>query len=402
MNVGVRYIHRRMPRILEDIGTARWSPTISACPVSTASSTSSPMWTTTRRSPRSRGCRQRTSRIRSITTMPSNSRRTSGCRTTGRFSRRTAGRGFGATSKVSTATTTASRIRRSARCSTSRPTTHLTHRIGVPRFGYKGDIRYLGAAGAGPLPNDRHAPDQGLRHLQPAGWAERRRGHQPQFRCTPLTALAANPNYHSPGEIPMTATRRGHADCRRLPEADAIRGRTINAHVDYAFGTSVRRVVLLMDVFNLGNLQRVTATTTTSNIRHSARIIRTSGRWATRLRGSAIRRRSRFASAHGSSSRFASGGPCQARQPVIPFSGAAHVGPAFSFWGVPHGDASGCRPRSDAHSRNQRRRFSAAGRRHQSQQRLGALPARRRSSSATNSSPRPPTNSRSPSSSIHF
>ena len=32
----------------------------------------------------------------------------------------------------------------------------------------------------------------------------------------------------------------------------------LNAHVDYAFGTGVRRTVLLMDVFNLGNLQRVT------------------------------------------------------------------------------------------------------------------------------------------------
>ena len=32
----------------------------------------------------------------------------------------------------------------------------------------------------------------------------------------------------------------------------------INAHVDYAFGGSLRRVVLLMDVFNLGNLQHVT------------------------------------------------------------------------------------------------------------------------------------------------
>jgi hypothetical protein len=33
---------------------------------------------------------------------------------------------------------------------------------------------------------------------------------------------------------------------------------SINAHVDYAFGGNLRRVVLLLDVFNLGNLQRVT------------------------------------------------------------------------------------------------------------------------------------------------
>src|SRR5258705_8618706 len=32
----------------------------------------------------------------------------------------------------------------------------------------------------------------------------------------------------------------------------------VNAHVDYAFGGR-RRIVLLFDVFNLGNLQRVTS-----------------------------------------------------------------------------------------------------------------------------------------------
>jgi hypothetical protein len=74
---------------------------------------------------------------------------------------------------------------------------------------------------------------------------------------SPLTSMAANPNYASTGEIPMTPRGAG------FQTVDGFKKRTpmeasINAHVDYAFGGSVRRVVLLMDVFNLGNLQRVT------------------------------------------------------------------------------------------------------------------------------------------------
>jgi hypothetical protein len=72
----------------------------------------------------------------------------------------------------------------------------------------------------------------------------------------PLTAMAANPNYQSPGEIPMTPRGAG------MQTMDGFRKRTpteaaINFHADYAFGGSIRRVVLLADIFNLGNLQRV-------------------------------------------------------------------------------------------------------------------------------------------------
>jgi outer membrane receptor protein involved in Fe transport len=128
--------------------------------------------------------------------------------------------------------------------------------IGVPQFGYRGDIRYLGQLGAGPLPNDRRhqAKVYGTYNL-PVGLnlgagINLGSGY-------PLTQMAANPNYASPGEIPMTPRGAG------FQTVDGFKKRTpmeaaINAHVDYAFGKSVRRVVLLMDVFNLGNLQRVT------------------------------------------------------------------------------------------------------------------------------------------------
>jgi hypothetical protein len=127
--------------------------------------------------------------------------------------------------------------------------------IGVPQFGYQGDIRFLGRLGAGLLPNDRtHQVKVYGTYNLPVGL---------NFGAginlssgQPLTALAANPNYGSPGEIPMTVRGAG------MQTVDGFKKRTpmeaaVNAHVDYAFG-GLRRVVLLLDVFNLGNLQRVT------------------------------------------------------------------------------------------------------------------------------------------------
>jgi hypothetical protein len=128
--------------------------------------------------------------------------------------------------------------------------------IGVPRFGYKGDIRYLGKLGAGLLPNDRtHQVKVYGTYNLPAGL--NLGGGINLGSGAPLTPMAANPNYASPGEIPMTPRGAG------FQTVDGFKKRTpmeaaINAHVDYAFGGSLRRVVLLMDVFNIGNLQRVT------------------------------------------------------------------------------------------------------------------------------------------------
>jgi len=136
------------------------------------------------------------------------------------------------------------------------PTDDISYtQIGVPQFGYRGDIRFLGAAGAGLLPNDRTHQGKiyGTYNL-PVGL---NLGVGINLSSgTPLTALAANPNYASPGEIPMTARGAG------MQTVDGFKKRTpfeaaINGHVDYAFGTGAHRVVLLADVFNIGNLQRV-------------------------------------------------------------------------------------------------------------------------------------------------
>jgi hypothetical protein len=126
--------------------------------------------------------------------------------------------------------------------------------IGGPQFGYLGDIRFLGKLGAGLLPNDRtHQVKVYGTYNLPVGLNVGAGVNLGSGQ--PLTQLAANPNYDSPGEIPMTKRGAG------FQTVDGFKKRTpfeaaINAHVDYAFGTLGRRLVLLADFFNLGNLHR--------------------------------------------------------------------------------------------------------------------------------------------------
>jgi outer membrane receptor protein involved in Fe transport len=126
--------------------------------------------------------------------------------------------------------------------------------IGVPRFGFKGDIRFLGERGHGPLPNDR--PHQfkvfgnrmmgdlnlGMGLVLGSG--------------RPLTAMAANPDYVSAGEIPEGPRGSG------VRTVDGFKERTpfetdFDLHADYSLRMGERRVVVLADVFNLFNMRRV-------------------------------------------------------------------------------------------------------------------------------------------------
>jgi outer membrane receptor protein involved in Fe transport len=123
-------------------------------------------------------------------------------------------------------------------------------------LGFRGDIRFLGAAGAGPLPNDRrhqlkvfgnYAFNMGLNLGLGLNVASGR----------PLTALAANPVYESPGEIPETPRGDG------FQTEDGFRTRTkptaqVDLHADYRFPVGGRHLVLLGDVFNLFNTRTVT------------------------------------------------------------------------------------------------------------------------------------------------
>lgn len=127
--------------------------------------------------------------------------------------------------------------------------------LGQQEFGFRGDIRYLGAAGVGPLPNDRpHQAKVFGNYLTPIGVNV---GIGMQLSSgQPLTALAANPVYRSPGEIPETPRGDG------FQTDDGFQTRTpvefeFDLHGDYNLNIGGRQLTLLADVFNLFDQQRV-------------------------------------------------------------------------------------------------------------------------------------------------
>jgi len=130
--------------------------------------------------------------------------------------------------------------------------------IGGQRFGYRGDIRYLGKLGEGPLPLDR--PHQWKVFGSYAFPIALNLGVGASFSSgKPLTPLAANPNpnYQGGGEIPEGPRGSG------FQTADGFRTRTpfladVNVHADWTLGTGGgRKLTLIGDVFNLFNLQTV-------------------------------------------------------------------------------------------------------------------------------------------------
>ena len=73
--------------------------------------------------------------------------------------------------------------------------------IGVPQFGYRGDVRFLGALGEGPLPLDRpHQAKVYGNYEFPFALNVGAGCHSSSGK--PLTALAAHPVYGNSGEIP--------------------------------------------------------------------------------------------------------------------------------------------------------------------------------------------------------
>lgn len=127
--------------------------------------------------------------------------------------------------------------------------------IGVPQFGYRGDVRFLGALGQGPLPLDR--PHQVKLFASYALKVPLNVGAGVTFSSgKPLTPLAAHPVYGSSGEIPEGPRGSG------FETIDGFKTRTpflysTAVHADYAlpFGGG-QRAVLVADVFNLFNAQR--------------------------------------------------------------------------------------------------------------------------------------------------
>jgi hypothetical protein len=124
--------------------------------------------------------------------------------------------------------------------------------IGAPLFGFRGDIRYLGELGAGPLPLDRrHAWKAYGNYVTPVG-LNLGIGFN-AFSGTPLTPFAANPVYDSDGEIPEAPRGSG------IQTVDGFRDRTpwltgVDLHADYGVPMGGnRRALLIGDVFNVFN-----------------------------------------------------------------------------------------------------------------------------------------------------
>jgi hypothetical protein len=134
------------------------------------------------------------------------------------------------------------------------PTNDPTYVALGRQFGFRGDIRFLGAAGAGPLPLDRrHQFKVYGSYVTEIGLTV---GLGLQARSgTPLTALAANPVYESAGEIPETPRGAG------FETVDGFRERTpwentIDLHAGYSLPLGGNRDVrLVLDVFNVFDAQ---------------------------------------------------------------------------------------------------------------------------------------------------
>ena len=127
--------------------------------------------------------------------------------------------------------------------------------IGVPQFGYTGDIRFLGTAGEGPLPLDRtHDVKLFGTYGFPMG-LNLSIGLEAESGA-PLTAFAAHPVYDTGGEIPLTVRGAG------FQTSDGFRTRTawtkpVNAGASYNVKAGGRNILLTADVFNVFNTRNV-------------------------------------------------------------------------------------------------------------------------------------------------
>jgi len=127
--------------------------------------------------------------------------------------------------------------------------------IGVPQFGYRGDIRFLGDPN-GILPLDRpHQIKVFGNYALPMGFGV---GVGLNLSSgAPLTALAANPNYANGGEIPEGPRGSG------IQTIDGFKSRTpfqseVSVQASYKLNVGGgRNLTLLADVFNLFDTQTV-------------------------------------------------------------------------------------------------------------------------------------------------
>jgi hypothetical protein len=121
--------------------------------------------------------------------------------------------------------------------------------IGGPQFGYSGDVRFLGAAGNGPLPLDR-THDAKVFGTYAFTWGLNVSLGLELESGAPLTAFAAHPIYDGGGEIPLTPRGAG------FQTSDGFQTRTpwtkpVSAGASYNVKLGGRTLLLVADVFNL-------------------------------------------------------------------------------------------------------------------------------------------------------
>lgn len=127
--------------------------------------------------------------------------------------------------------------------------------IGGAQFGFRGDIRFLGELGAGPLPLDRTHQIKVFGNYMFNMGLNLGVGFNVSSG-TPLTALAANPVYRNDGEVPETPRGEG------IETVDGFRDRTpwinsLDLHADYRFRFGDRELLVLADVFNVVDTHEV-------------------------------------------------------------------------------------------------------------------------------------------------
>jgi outer membrane receptor for ferrienterochelin and colicin len=116
--------------------------------------------------------------------------------------------------------------------------------------GFRGDIRFLGNLGNGPLPNDR---THQVKVYVNRTWGALNMGVGANVGSgAPLTAFAANPTYDSSGEIPEGPRGSGiqaEDGFRETSDTEA----TFDFHVDYTMKFGERRFTIMADAFNMFN-----------------------------------------------------------------------------------------------------------------------------------------------------
>jgi hypothetical protein len=127
--------------------------------------------------------------------------------------------------------------------------------IGTSQFGYIGDIRFLGTAGNGSLPLDR-THDVKVYGTYGFGMGLNLSLGLELESGAPLTAFAAHPIYDTGGEIPLTARGAG------FQTSNGFQTRTpwtkpVNAGASYNLKVGPRTLALIADVFNVFNTQTI-------------------------------------------------------------------------------------------------------------------------------------------------